>query len=189
MIQFLDYRMRITCGDGRVFIGKFLAYDKHMNMVLGDTEEFRRLRARKGQAEREEKRALGLVLLRGENVVAVTVEGPPPKEDKRGLKVAAAGSGTGRAAGRGIANQGGAVPMGLAGPGRGVGAPNPAAMVPGGHIAAAPQQYRPPMGMPPMGMRPPRPGMPMTRPPGMPFMPPGMPVRPPHGMPPRPPHM
>lgn len=34
MMQFLNYRMKITMTDLRTIIGTFLAYDKHMNLVL-----------------------------------------------------------------------------------------------------------------------------------------------------------
>lgn len=58
------------------------AFDKHMNVILSECEEFRRVRGKKGKEEKEEKRTMGLVLLRGETVVTMTVEGPPPAEVK-----------------------------------------------------------------------------------------------------------
>jgi small nuclear ribonucleoprotein B and B' len=46
ILQYINYRMRITIEDGRMFVGKFMAYDKHLNMVLGDCEEFRKVTIR-----------------------------------------------------------------------------------------------------------------------------------------------
>ena len=55
-----------------------MAFDRHMNIVLGDAEEFRKIKAKKGTGiseEKEEKRALGLIILRGDSVVSLTIEG------------------------------------------------------------------------------------------------------------------
>ena len=143
-------------------MGRFMAFDKHMNLVLGDAEEFRQLPPKKGvpDEERETRRVLGLILLRGDEVVDLVVEGPPPADEARIAKAAGIvpGPGMGRAAGRGMA------PPGLAGPAPGVGMPAPGSMMP---QVRAPPVMRPPPGGPPPGYRP---GMP---PPGGP--PPGVP--------------
>ncbi|KAF3450189.1 hypothetical protein FNV43_RR06269 [Rhamnella rubrinervis] len=154
MLQYINYRMRVTIQDGRQLVGKFMAFDRHMNLVLGDCEEFRKLppaKGKKNNEEREDRRTLGLVLLRGEEVISMTVEGPPPQEESRAKAVSAAalaGPGIGRAAGRGIPT----APLaqaqpGLSGPVRGVGGPAPGMMQP--QISRPPQLSAPPMTYPP----------------------------------------
>lgn len=95
---------------------RFLAFDRHFNLVLADTEEYRKLPPKKGKTDtevrdvfhplkslatrtssrlgadrngriqREERRVLGLLLLRGDEVVSLTIEGPPPTEELRAQK-------------------------------------------------------------------------------------------------------
>ncbi|CAG9316289.1 unnamed protein product [Blepharisma stoltei] len=84
MIQWINYRVRVTLTDGRQMVGNFLAFDKHMNAVLSDTEEFRKVKPkRSGELEKEQKRMLGMILIRGENIVSITAEAPPPPQARK----------------------------------------------------------------------------------------------------------
>ncbi|RDW73995.1 hypothetical protein BP5796_07437 [Coleophoma crateriformis] len=187
MAGLINYRMRVTMNDGRQMVGQMLAFDKHMNLVLADTEEFRRVKRKAGKStaapgasstsaplvEAEEKRTLGLTIVRGAHIISLSVESPPPADPSARLGTSApggvpsamaAGAGIARPAGRGAA-------IGLAGPAAGVGAPPPGF---GGFPGAPPFAGRgappgfPPGGFPPPGGQFPPPGF--NAPPG--FAPP-----------------
>ncbi|KAG0638213.1 small nuclear ribonucleoprotein [Tuber brumale] len=206
--KMINYRMRVTMTDGRQLTGTLLAFDKHMNVVLADTEEFRRIKRKPkttapaastvGQIT-EEKRTLGLIILRGLHIVSLSVESPPPADPSSRLGattaggpsaagVAAAGPGISRPAGRGlpIIGMGGPPPpgglppqmggpAGLQGPMRNVGlgqAPPPmgAAPPPGGFPGAPPPGFQGGIPGAPPGFQPP-PGFQGGR--GFPPHPPG----------------
>lgn len=173
--------------DGRQLAGYMLAFDKvralhkvwtrhiltryeHMNLVLAECQESRKIRqkpAKGSQApgaegailETEESRTLGLVILRGNNIVSVTATDEPPAEPAARLaKDAGTGAGATMTAGPGISKPAGrGAGISLQGPAAGVGGPG----------------FGGPPGFPPQGFAPP--GMPPGFAPGFPGrgMPPG----------------
>ena len=154
MLAFINYRVRVTIVDGRQIVGRFLAFDRHMNLVLADSEEFRRLPSSSSSKKKTKdddntkggedvRRVLGFVLLRGEEVISVAVEGPPIRVKKTKPADAAA------ATGGGIPGAGVARPAGRGAP--------PPGMMPGsssGGPGLGQQQPPPGMMMPPPGFRP-----------------------------------
>ena len=138
-----------------------------MNLVLADCEEFRKVKRKtKGGApgasgaaqlvESEEKRMLGLAIVRGANVVSCSVDGPPPSDPAARLGTSApgaAGAPTAMQAGPGISRPAGrGAGVGLQGPAAGVGGSGfPGAGFPGGPPAGFPGRGGPPPGFPPGG--------------------------------------
>ncbi|KAM0390867.1 hypothetical protein HYE67_009054 [Fusarium culmorum] len=136
MAGYINWRMRVTLNDGRAMTGQMLAFDKHMNLVLADTEEFRRVKRKQNKpaapgasgsgslVESEEKRTLGLTIVRGAHIISLSVESPPPADPSARLgKSAPGGISSALAAGPGVARPAGrgAAPPSLAGPAAGVG--------------------------------------------------------------------
>lgn len=180
MLQYVNWRMRIQISETRTLLGTFMAYDKHMNLVLGDCEEFRKIRGKDKEGTREEKRMLGLVLLRGENVISLCADAPPPPAPRAQLAAGVA-PGAGKAAGRGMPVAPlSAAPKGLSGPVRGVGGPAANLMMPQASMSKAPVSYARGAQLPGAPPPPPAGGMPFFPPPGAP----PMMMRPPMGGPP-----
>lgn len=135
-----------------------------MNLVLADTEEFRRTRRKTKTAgdtqqitESEERRAIGLTIVRGAQVISLSVDGPPPADPSARLGATSGGASTAAtlAAGPGIARPAGrGLPIGLTGPAPGVGGPGPGfGGFPGGPPFAGGPPGFPGRGGPPGGPR------------------------------------
>ncbi|RLF52203.1 MAG: RNA-binding protein [Thermoplasmata archaeon] len=59
----LNQKMILLLKDGRMLEGTLSGYDEHMNLVLEDTEE----------RMEETRKKLGTVIIRGSNVVSISV--------------------------------------------------------------------------------------------------------------------
>ena len=59
----LNQKLSLLLKDGRIVEGKLSGYDEYMNMVLQDVEE----------TVEENKRRLGTIILRGNNVVSISL--------------------------------------------------------------------------------------------------------------------
>ncbi|KAF5096392.1 hypothetical protein DV451_004262 [Geotrichum candidum] len=112
-----------------------------MNLVLADTEEFR---AKKKQPTKEVKRSIGLVILRGETIVSVSVEAPPPSSDIRPAAAAAAAAAPSASQARPITRAPLSAPVRTVG--GGAGGPPPPAFFGGGAAGGPPPGFRPPPG-------------------------------------------
>lgn len=59
----VNQKLTLLLKDGRVIHGKLNGYDEYMNLVLDDVEE----------TKDETKRRLGKIILRGNNVVSISL--------------------------------------------------------------------------------------------------------------------
>lgn len=84
MQKYINYRIRVTVQDDRIMVGNLMAFDRHLNLVLADCQEYRRIK--KGEDSKELKRSLGLIMLRGENIVTLVAEAPPKSQPNRNLE-------------------------------------------------------------------------------------------------------
>ena len=167
LLALLNHRLRIQTQDGKTIVGQMIAFDKHMNIVLADCEEFKSTKSNKKSSktagsEQVERRTMGLVVLRGEVIVSIVSESGPPPEPSTSTKKRQSASSvlTGSTANFPFKGQ---------------------AVAPQLSMLSNVQQPMMRPGMPMMPpMMPPQPGMPMM-PPMMPPQP-GMPMMPPVGM-------
>lgn len=86
--ELIHYRLKVSTIDNKSFIGNLLAFDKHMNLVLSDTEEVRLPKKtlqniKAGKDIKEIKTNLGLIILRGDQIVNLTIQSAPLTSTKQ----------------------------------------------------------------------------------------------------------
>lgn len=128
MSDLINNRLKIHTVDNRTYTGTLLSFDKHLNLVLADTEEARitkkSLQDLRTQSQKKANRKLpisssntplfpteipksnkpdlarrhvGLIILRGEQIVNFTIESGVSSDNKAGTSVGSgSGSGTSR---------------------------------------------------------------------------------------------
>jgi len=69
LVKYQDQKIRVKIAGGREVVGLLKGYDQLMNLVLDDVEEF--LRDAEGNIS-DQTRSLGLVVLRGPNLVLIS---------------------------------------------------------------------------------------------------------------------
>ena len=76
--QWIDHKVRVMIKDKRMMVGTLIGFDKHLNLVLSDTMEYWVI-SNKGQkgTKKEIRRPIGLIVLRGCNVISIFSEKSP----------------------------------------------------------------------------------------------------------------
>lgn len=74
MQTLINTRIQVTLPDARKITGRLIAFDKYMNVVISESEELRKYRKKE---ESTEKRILGLIVLRGDEIVSIVPASAP----------------------------------------------------------------------------------------------------------------
>ncbi|EGW34031.1 uncharacterized protein SPAPADRAFT_134699 [Spathaspora passalidarum NRRL Y-27907] len=92
MSDLINYRIRIITIDNRTYIGTLLAFDSHLNLVISDTIESRITKKSWANLKKNnsagatsgtskdvvlDKRNLGLIILRGDQIISLSIESSP----------------------------------------------------------------------------------------------------------------
>eukprot|EP01061_Rhynchopus_euleeides_P013447 TRINITY_DN2347_c0_g1_i1.p3 TRINITY_DN2347_c0_g1~~TRINITY_DN2347_c0_g1_i1.p3 ORF type:complete len:151 (+),score=10.08 TRINITY_DN2347_c0_g1_i1:129-581(+) len=133
IFKYMGHRVTAEIEVGRTIVGTLLGFDRHMNMVLDESEEFRTVFGKRKNAKHTERRHLGLVLLSGRRLKSLSIENDPspvPVNSERFANVTPEEAAAAAAAPATPAEPVQKKTRQLAAPSRGVGAPDASSMAP-----------------------------------------------------------